>query len=108
MVILTEKSKIKSIARRVMSSHILGDWIPDYVIQYSHGKEKYTEFLPEHFKNAILGLQFRIGSHKLPVNNRKHSNVPRADIHCTHCDRSLMGDEIHFLYECTKLINLKV
>ena len=30
MVILPEKFKIKSIARRVMSSHILGDWIPDY------------------------------------------------------------------------------
>ena len=33
MVILTEKSKIKSIARRVMSSHILGVWIPDYTEQ---------------------------------------------------------------------------
>ena len=30
MVILAEKSKIKSIARRVRSSHILGVWIPDY------------------------------------------------------------------------------
>ena len=66
----------------------------------------YTEILPEHFKKALL--QFRIGSHKLPVNNRKHFNVPRADRHCTHCDQSLMGDEIHFLYECTKLNNLRV
>ena len=31
MVILTQKSKIKSIARRVRSSHIVGVWIPDYV-----------------------------------------------------------------------------
>ena len=68
-------------------------------------KEKYTEILPEHFKKALL--QFRIGSHKLPVNNRKHFNVPRADRHCTHCDQSLMGDEIHFLYECPKLNNLR-
>ena len=60
----------------------------------------------EHFKKALL--QFRIGSHKLPVNNRKHFNVPRVDRHCTHCDQSLMGDEIHFLYECTKLNNLRV
>ena len=30
MVIQIEKGKIKSIARRVMSSHILGVWIPDY------------------------------------------------------------------------------
>ena len=74
--------------------------------KYSHGKEKYTEILPEHFKKALL--QFRIGSHKLPVNNRKHFNVPRADRHCTHCDQSIMGDEIHFLYECPKLNNLRV
>ena len=30
--------------------------------KYSHGKEKYTEILPEHFKKPLL--QFRIGSHK--------------------------------------------
>ena len=34
MVILIEKGKIKSIARRVMSSHILGVWIPDYQENY--------------------------------------------------------------------------
>ena len=35
-------------------------------------------------------------------------NVPRADRHCTHCDQFLMGDEIHFLYECPKLNNLRI
>ena len=35
-------------------------------------------------------------------------NVPRADRHCTNCDKSVMGDDIHFLYECTKLNNLIV
>ena len=38
--------------------------------KYSHGKEKYTEILPEHLKKALF--QFRMGTHKLPVNNRKH------------------------------------
>ena len=74
--------------------------------KYSHGKEKYTEILPEHFKKVLL--QFRIGSHKLPVNNRKHFNVSRADRHRMQCDTSLMGDEIHFLYECTTLNNSRV
>ena len=74
--------------------------------KYSHGKEKYTEIIPEHLKKALI--QFRMGTHKLPVNNRKHFNVPRADRHCTNCDKSVMGDEIHFLYECTKLNNLRV
>ena len=52
-------------------------------------------------------FQFRMGTHKLPVNNSRHFNVPRADRHCTNCDKSVMGDEIHFLYECTKLNNLR-
>ena len=47
--------------------------------KYSHGKEKYTEIFPEHFKKALF--QFRMGTHKLPVNNSKHFNVPRADRH---------------------------
>ena len=64
------------------------------------GKEKYTEILPEHLKKALI--QFRMGTHKLPVNI-----TPRADRHCTNCDKSVMGDEIHFLYECTKLNNLR-
>ena len=34
MVILTEKSKIKSIASRVRSSQIVGVWIPDYSYFY--------------------------------------------------------------------------
>ena len=50
--------------------------------KYSHGKEKYTEFLPEHFKKALL--QFRIGSNKLPVNNRKHLQEPLTDYTFVH------------------------
>ena len=73
--------------------------------KYSHGKEKYTEILSEHLKKALI--QFRMGTYKLPVNNRKHFNIPRADRHCTTCDKSVMGDEIHFLYKCTRLKNLR-
>ena len=46
--------------------------------KYSHGKEKYTEILPEHLKKALI--QFRMGMHKLPVNNRKHFNLELIDI----------------------------
>ena len=50
-----------------------------------------------------------MGTYKLPVNNRKHFNVPRADRHCTTCDKSVMGDEIHFFMNVgpTKLNNLR-
>ena len=32
MTVLIEKTKIKSIASRVRSSQIVGDWIPDYLL----------------------------------------------------------------------------
>ena len=76
--------------------------------KYSHGKEKYTEILPAHFKKALF--QFRMGTHKLPVNNSINTlmYLELIDITSTNCDKSVMGDEIHFLYECTKLNNLRV
>ena len=50
-----------------------------------------------------------MGTHKLPVNNSKHFNVRRADTGIVQIvTKSVMGDEIHFLYECTKLNNLRV
>ena len=60
--------------------------------------EKYTQILPEHFKKALS--QFRIATHKLPVNNCKHfMYLELIDID-TYCDKCLIGDEIHVVYEC--------
>ena len=42
---------------------------------------------------------FRIGTHKLPVNNQKNSNMPWHEELCTICDEGVLSDEIHFLYE---------
>ena len=69
--------------------------MPWKTFKYSHGKEKYTEIIPVHFKKALF--QFRIGTHKLPVNNRRHINFPRYDRHCTLCDKPVIGDDIHFI-----------
>ena len=54
-------------------------------------------------------FQFRMGTHKLPDNNSKHYNVPRADRHYTNCDKSVMGVmRFTFYMNCTKLNNLRV
>ena len=71
----------------------------------SHCKEMYTEILLEHLKKALF--QFRIGTYKLPANNLKNNNIPRNERICTICDEGVLGDEIHFLYECTKLVDLR-
>ena len=33
--------------------------------------------------------------------------MPRNESLCTICDDGVLGDEIHFLYECTKLDDLR-
>ena len=72
----------------------------------SHGKEMYTEILPEHLKKALF--QFRIGTYILPVNNRKQLDVSRSERICRICDEGVIGDEIHFLFECPKLEDLRI
>ena len=63
----------------------------------------YIKILPEHLKIFHL----RIGTHKLPINNQENSNVPRNEILCTIFDEGVLGDEIHFLYKCKMLVNLR-
>ena len=74
------------------------------LFKLSHGKEMYTEILPEHLKKALF--QFRIGTHILPVNNRKQLDVSRSERICRICDEGVIGDEIHYLFECPMLEGL--
>ena len=53
--------------------------------------------LPEYLKIALF--QFRIGTYKLPANN-KFNNISIDEQICTTCDK---GDEIHFTFECDRL-----
>ena len=76
------------------------------LFKLSHGKEMYTEILPEHLKKALF--QFRIGTYILPVNNRKQLDVSRSERICRICDEGVIGDEIHFLFECPKLEDLRI
>ncbi len=53
MTVLIEKTKIKSIASRVRSSQILGDWIPDYY-NIMCRKAHATEFRNEYFVVDVI------------------------------------------------------
>ena len=66
----------------------------------SHCKEMYIEILPEHLR-TIIALQNYL------LINEIYFNVPRNERLCTIYDEGVLGDEIHFLYECTKLDPLR-
>ena len=42
------------------------------------------------------------------MNNRKQLDVSRSEIICRICDEGVIGDEIHFLFECQKLEDLRI
>ena len=44
----------------------------------------------------------------LHVNNRKQLDVIRRQIICRICDEGVIGDEIHFLFNCQKLEELRI
>ena len=63
--------------------------------------EKYLTLLP---RNQIYVLcKFRCGNHRLPVETGRWQNVPRADRFCHLCDSADIGDEFHYIFECTCL-----
>ena len=61
--------------------------------------EKYLTILPSNLKRKMT--QFRLSSHKLPVQRLRYFDVPRHERLCTLCDKQEMGDEYHYLFSCT-------
>lgn len=70
------------------------------------GYENYLDFLPQHLKYAMA--EFRTGSSKLSVNSRTNSDLPRHAKTCNKChNNGKLGDEFHFLFECSILEELR-
>ncbi len=51
-------------------------------------------------------LQFRLGSHQLPIVLGRFAggqHVARANRACTHCGSVAVADELHMIFECPAL-----
>ena len=57
--------------------------------------------LDEH--NSLLLCKFRTTNHKLPIVKRRWSNIPRENRYCELCQKNQIGDEYHYMFECTNL-----
>ena len=69
------------------------------------GFEKYLDALPVTYQINLT--KFRTSNHKLPIEKGRYSNLPRNERHCTLCNSDQVGDEYHFLLECTELNELR-
>ena len=61
--------------------------------------ENYLITLPKNFYLPLI--KFRTGNHKLPVETGRWENIPHNDRKCNLCKLNQVGDEIHYLFNCT-------
>ncbi len=73
MTILIEKSKIKSIASRVRSSQILGDWIPDYRFETHNFRLLEINFMlcMNRWAKHVVCLQWSVAERSIKIQNNQ-------------------------------------
>ena len=52
--------------------------------------------------------KFRLASHKLPVEALRYGEISREDRKCTICSMNKVGDEWHYLTECTNEMMMEI
>ena len=61
--------------------------------------EEYLTYLPSTLRQRLL--KFRLSNHRLPIQQRRSLGIPRDERICTVCDSGEVGDEFHYLINCS-------
>ncbi len=61
--------------------------------------EEYLTYLPSILRQRVL--KFRLSNHRLPIQQRRSLGIPRDERICTVCDSGEVGDEFHYLFNCS-------
>ena len=69
------------------------------IFKTEHGFEKYLDILNE--RDRITLTRFRTTNHRLPIETGRWLNIDRNDRTCTLCNSNKLGDEFHYLLECS-------
>ena len=62
--------------------------------------EKYFHHLND--SQAKILCKFRCVNHKLPIVSGRYNQIPRNERFCTHCNEGKIGDEFHYLFQCSR------
>lgn len=69
------------------------------IFKYNHGLEFYLLNLPDDLKKALCN--FRCLNHRLPIERGRFWGIERDDRICDICNKNQLGDEYHYLFNCT-------
>ena len=65
--------------------------------------ENYLKLLDN--KKAIDLCRFRTSNHNLPIESGRWRNIPRENRTCPLCNSNDVGDEFHYLFTCSSLLD---
>ena len=68
-------------------------------------REKYIQQLPNNY--VISLFRFRCSNHNLAIETGRYFGIPRCERKCKDCLNNEIGDEFHFVMECTKYDSLR-
>ena len=78
-----------------------------FTVKKNYGLEPYLmSNIKVEWKRAIAKL--RLSSHPFPVETQRKLNIPRTMRTCTLCRNGKVGDEYHYLFECTACDILRI
>ena len=61
--------------------------------------EPYLDNIPRNVRRDIT--KFRMSCHCLPIEVQRYQNIPRQERICNICSLKTLGDECHYLLDCT-------
>ena len=70
-----------------------------------HIYEPYLNILS--LKNRKVFIRFRLCNHRLPIETGRWLNILRGERICIMCNQGCIGDEFHYLFQCTVLNDLR-
>ena len=74
-------------------------------IKDSYGRETYLKIQKLSNRRAITKL--RTSNHNLAIESGRWTKTEKENRLCTHCTKSEIEDEIHFLFDCSKYLDIR-
>ena len=105
------------VVKDILRAQFVGKWFSDLQSStkcdhYRNFKqlfeyESYLSLLPYTMYKWLL--KFRTCNHKLPVEVGRYTGIERKYRLCNSCNLGVVGDEFHYLFECTnnKLLHMR-
>ena len=106
---------ITNLVKQRLKDHVKQKWLNDInssskghtykIFKPIFGYENYLDFLPTKFRKILV--KFRISNHRLPVETGRWLGIPLDDRCCTFCNARQLADEMHFIFECKALTDIR-